>query len=170
MKNYLLSIALLTLLVACDNHESLQKYFVSKSEDKNFISLDISPSILNIDKTKLTPEQSKALASFNKMNVLAFKADASNAAEYQKERKKVTAILKDPKYQQLMKFGSGQDGASVSFIGDENHIDEFVLFANKKENGFAVVRILGNNMNPNGIVTMMTALKNSNVNMKQLEP
>ncbi len=52
---------------------------------------------------------------------------------FEAERAKVNSILKDEKYQQLMKFGSGKEGASVSFVGDDEHIDEFVFFANKKE-------------------------------------
>ena len=69
-----------------------------------------------------------------------------------------------------MKVGSGKDGASVSFVGDENNIDEFILFAKKKENGFAVVRILGNNMNPNNIMNMISLLQSSNIDMEQLKP
>jgi len=158
------------LLASCDSKPSLQKYFVEKTENKNFIALDVSPGILNVDKSKLTVEQAQALASFQKMNVLAFKLDKTNAAEYETEKAKVKEILKDKKYQELMKFGSGQDGASVSFVGDEEHIDEFILFANRKENGFAVVRILGKDMNPSGIMTMMSVLNSSNLNLDQLKP
>ena len=158
------------LLTSCNSKPSLQKYFVEKTENKNFIALDVSPGILNVDQSKLTVEQAQALASFEKMNVLAFKLDKTNAAQYDTEKNKVKEILKDEKYQQLMKFGSGQDGASVSFVGDENHIDEFILFANRKESGFAVVRILGKDMNPSGIMTMMSVLKSSNINLDQLKP
>ena len=105
--------------------------------------MDVSPSIINIDKTKLTAEQKTALASFDKINILAFKLDSTNKAQYEVESKRVTKMLKNEKYQELMKVGSGKDGASVSFVGDENHINEFILFAKKKENGFAVIRILG---------------------------
>jgi len=63
----------LFLLISCNSKPSLQKYFVDNSENKDFISLDISPSILNLDKSKLTVEQNEALHSFQKMNILAFK-------------------------------------------------------------------------------------------------
>jgi hypothetical protein len=48
--------------------------------------------------------------------------------------------------------------------------DEFVLFAKKKENGFAVVRILGNDMNPNNILNMISLLQSSDIDMAQLKP
>ena len=158
------------ILLSCNSEPSLQKYFVENTENNNFIALDVSPSILNIDKTKLSAEQNQALQSFDKMNILAFKLNATNQAQFEIERAKVDTILKDVKYQQLMKFGSGKEGASVSFVGSDDHIEEFVLFANKKETGFAVVRILGKDMNPTNIMTMMSVLQSATIDLEQLKP
>ncbi len=165
-----LLIVVSALFSSCNNEPSLQKYFVKNTENKNFVALDLSPKMLNIDSLKLTSEENAALKSFEKVNILAFKLNDSNKSEFEAERVKVGAILKEEKYQQLMKFGSGKDGASVSFIGDTEHIDEFVFYANNKENGFAVVRVLGKDMNPTGIFTLMSVLKNANVDLKQLKP
>lgn len=167
----ILTLALFGLLfVGCKTEPTLQKYFVQNIDNKDFIALDLSPSILNIDNTKLSAEQKTVLKSFDRMNILAFKRNEKNEAEFETESSKVKEILKDPKYQQLMKFGSGKEGASISFVGDDEHIDEFVLFANRSENGFAVVRVLGNDMNPTSIMTMVSALQNSNIDMQQLKP
>ncbi|MDH4404304.1 MAG: DUF4252 domain-containing protein [Flavobacterium sp.] len=159
-----------TLLSSCNDEPSLQKYFVEKSENKNFIALDLSPNMLNVDSLKLTVDENIALKSFEKVNILAFKLNDKNKGEYETERSKVKEILKEEKYQQLMKFGSGKDGASVSFVGNDEHIDEFVFYANKKENGFAVVRVMGKDMNPTGIMTLMSVLKNANLDLEQLKP
>lgn len=167
---YGLTLLLSLFLVSCNSEPTLQKYFVENTENKNFIALDVSPNILNVDKTKLSIAQSDALKSFEKMNVLAFKLNDKNKAEFEAERAKVDMILKDKKYQQLMKFGSGKEGASVSFVGTDEHIEEFVFFANKKENGFAVVRILGKDMNPTSVMTMMSVLQQSNIDLEQLKP
>ena len=169
---YLYSLAIIGsfLLSSCTNETTFQKDLVENPENKNFIALDLSPSILNIDVTKLSADQNAALKSFDKMNILAFKLNDKNKAKFEIERTKVNEILKDEKYQQLMKFGSGKDGASVCFVGLDEHIEEFVLFANKKENGFAVVRILGKDMNPTGIMTMMSVLQKANINLEQLKP
>jgi hypothetical protein len=158
------------LLLSCDSKPTIQKYFVANSENKDFVALDISPTILNVDKTKLTAEQKKALESFDKMNVLVFKLDENNQPQYEVESQKITQILKDETYQQLMKVGSGKDGATISFVGDEDDIDEFVVFGKSKDNGFAVVRILGNDMNPNNIMTMLSVLKESKIDTAQLAP
>jgi hypothetical protein len=45
-----------------------------------------------------------------------------------------------------MKYSSGVESASVSYLGTDD-IDEFVLFANSKDAGFAVIRVLGTDMN-----------------------
>ena len=170
MKTFVILLASAFIMIGCQSKPSLQKYFVEKTEDKNFIALDVSPSILNIDKQKLTAEQNEAMATFNKMNILAFKLTEENKAQYETEKKKVAEILKDKKYQELMRFGQGKDGGSVSFVGDENHIDEFIFFANRKENGFAVVRILGEDMNPTGIMSMISAMQQSDIDLEQLKP
>jgi len=167
---YSLVIIGIFLLSSCNNEPSLQKYFVENTENKNFIALDLSPSMLNVDSSKLSTDENEALKSFEKVNILAFKLNDSNKAEFEIERTKLNKILKEEKYQQLIKFGSGKDGASVSFVGETEHIDEFVFYANKKENGFAVVRVMGKDMNPTGILTLMSVLKNANVDLEQLKP
>ena len=158
------------LLLSCNSEPTIQKYFVANSENKDFVALDISPTILNLDKKKLSAEQKRALESFDKMNVLIFKLDENNQAQYEVESQKITQILKDKSYQQLIKVGSGKDGATLSFVGDEDNINEFVVFGKSKDNGFAVVRILGNDMNPNNIMTMLSVLKESKIDTAQLAP
>ena len=120
---YIVLYVVILIFHSCQSEPSLQRYFVDKSESKDFIALDLSPSILNIDQSKLTTMQKDALGSFDKMNILAFKLNDKNKAQFEVERANVNSILKDEKYQQLMKFGSGQEGASVSFVGDDDHID-----------------------------------------------
>ena len=92
---------MLVILIACDQNPSLQKYFVENTESSDFISVDVSPSILNIKPDALTAEQQEALKTFKKMNVLAFKANKQNKAKFDTERTKVTEILKDEKYQKF---------------------------------------------------------------------
>ena len=167
---YGIAVVMSLFLFSCNSEPTLQKYFVENTENKNFIALDVSPDILKIDETKLSMEQTTALKSFDKMNILAFKLDDKNKAEFETERAKVDLILMDKKYQQLMKFSSGKESASVSYLGTDDHIEEFVLYANRKENGFAIVRILGKDMNPTNIMTMVSVLKQSNVDLEQLKP
>ncbi|UPQ78012.1 DUF4252 domain-containing protein [Flavobacterium azooxidireducens] len=169
MKKLLFSLLLMSF-IACEKEPSLQKYFVEKTESTDFISVDMSPSILNIKPDALSVEQQEALKTFKKMNILAFKINEENKSKFDGERTKVKEILKDEKYQELMKFGSGKEGAAVYYVGKDDAIEEFVLYGSKDENGFAVVRILGNKMNPEDFMTLLSALQKSDIDMEQLKP
>lgn len=160
------------MLFSCNKEPSLQRYFVDNSENRDFISLDVSSNVINVDKAKLTSDEKDALASFDKMNIIAFTMDSAKTKgkRLEIETAKVKQILKGKDYQELMKIGSAGNSASISFVGDENHIDEFVVYAKGKENGFALVRILGNDMNPNNIMSILSLMKNANLNMEQLKP
>jgi hypothetical protein len=168
--NKIIVLLVFTIVWSCQNEPTLQKYFVEKTESIDFLTVDVSPNILNIQPDALTIEQQNALKTFKKMNVLAFKINDQNKSKFDDELTKVKEILKDEKYQQLMKFGAGKDGAAVYFVGDNDAIEEFVLYGSQAENGFAVVRILGDKMNPENFMTLLEALKKSDIDMEQLKP
>lgn len=171
MKKLLLLVSVVILLCSCEDKPSLQKYFVENTESSKFIAVDLAPSIIKTDKMALSETEIAALKSFEKMNILAFRTDSTNSVGYEEEIKEVKTILKDESYQQLMKAGSGNDGAAIYFVGDDDeHIEEFVVLVGKKENGFAVVRVLGNDMNPTHIMNMLSLLQKSQVNLDQLKP
>ncbi len=166
---YLIAFGFCLLLTGCNSGPSLEKYYVKKSDSPNFMTVDLSPSVLKLDPAKLTVEQSKALESLDKLNILVFKKNATNDAVYQAEKDSVNAIMKNSKYEELMKVGSGKQGASVRFVGNEKKIDEFVLFGFSSDNGFGIVRVMGDNMTPNDIFTVLSIIKNSNVAPEQLK-
>jgi hypothetical protein len=168
MKNILFSLLLMSF-IACEKEPSLQKYFVEKTESTDFISVDMSPSILNIKPDALSTEQQEALKTFKKMNILAFKINDENKMKFDGERTKVKEILRDEKYQELMKFGSGKEGATVYFVGKDDAIEEFVLYGSQNDNGFAVVRILGDKMNPEDFMTLLSAIQKSDIDMNELK-
>lgn len=171
MKKILILVLSVVLFLSCENKSTLQKYFVKNSESSNFITLDLTSNILKTDNIALTETNKEALNSFEKMNILAYKSDSTATLQYENEIKEVKSILKDESYQQLMKVGNGLDGASVYFVGnDDEHIEEFVVLAGKKENGFAVIRVLGNDMNPTHIMNMMNLLQKANIDIDQLKP
>ena len=154
--------ALVLVMMSCKDEPSLQKYFVKSSDKKEFMSMDISSSILNVNETKL--------ASFDKVNVLAFKKDDKNNAQYSKEVKEVKEILKDTTFQPLIKLNGVGHNASIMLVGDNKQIDELVLFGNQKDLGFTVIRVLGNDMKPEDAMQFFSILQKSNIDMEQLKP
>ena len=159
-----------TLTFSCKQEASLQKYFVESGKKKEFMALDVSSSILNINESKLSVSEKKALVSFDKVNILAFKKDGKNDAQYSKEIKEVKEILKDTVYQPMIKLNGIGQNASIMVMGDDKKIDEIILFGNKKELGFTVIRVLGNDMKPENAMEFLSILQKSNIDMEQLKP
>lgn len=171
MKTIILSFftVILLSLAACSSTQSLQEYYVDNSENPNFLSIDLPVSLLNIEKTDLTNEQSDALKSVQKFNVLAFKKTDENSAEFQSEKAKVKTILKNNKFNELMKMNTSYGKATITYLGDDDAIDEVVIYGDNEDKGFMLVRILGNNMNPAKMIQFMRALEKSNFKGEGLE-
>jgi uncharacterized protein YueI len=158
------------VLLSCSNEPTLQKYFVENSESADFFSLDIAPSILKTDSLTLTNEEKAALDAFKKMNILAFKKDAINDDKYKSEITKINTILKNEKYESLIKFGTNANGAAIYVTGETDKIDEFIILAKQTESGFTIIRVLGDTMDVNHVMTLFQLIQKSNIDMEQLKP
>lgn len=167
---YLFSIMLLAI-ASCSQEPSLQKYYVEKSETPGFITLDIAPTFIKTNEIKLTPEEKAAVESLHKFNVLMYKKDSLDVSnkKYDQELEKVRGLVKG-EYEELIKINNGESGASVSTKGDDEHIEEFVVFVRNQDTGFGVVRVLGDNMTPNNVLTIVGLLQKAPMDMEQFEP
>lgn len=152
---------MLLVLSSCSSTQSLQEYYVDNSENPNFISFDVSTSILNLDKANLSTTQREALGPLRKLNILAFKKTTDNIADYKVEKANVKAILKNEKFIELMKMNTSYGKATVKYIGDEDAIDEVIIYGDSKDKGFALIRVLGNNMNPANMIQLLQAIQKS---------
>ncbi|MCB0475212.1 MAG: DUF4252 domain-containing protein [Flavobacteriaceae bacterium] len=147
------ALLMVMLLTSCADQHSLQKYYVDNQDNADFISIDIPASVITL-KDNVSAEDQEALKSLKKMNILAFKKNDTNGAEFLSEENKVKSILKNDKYIELMKFKDKGRNVVVKYEGDDNEIDEVVVFASDKEKGFALVRVLGDNMQPAKIANL----------------
>jgi hypothetical protein len=163
MKKILTVMAGITLLAfsACSSHQSLQEYYVDNSENPNFISLDIPTSILNLKSEDLSETQQVALQSLKKLNLLAFRKTNENGAEFEVEKAKVNAILKNNDFVELMKLNSKYGKGVIKYLGDEEAIDEVIIYGSMDDKGFALIRVLGKDMNPAHIIELMNAIQKS---------
>lgn len=169
IKYFIYSLFTTALLSSCGNSESLQGYYVDHQESKGFISQDFPLSMIEIDKTHFTDAQEAAYNSVDKLNFLGFKISESNEDVYQTELKKVKAILSHNKYNDLMAFNDKGNKISVKYLGTDEEADEVILFGSSKEMGFAIVRVLGDDMSPEKMVTLIEALKGANIDESQVE-
>ncbi len=149
------------IFASCSSQQSLQEYYVDNQENPNFISLDIPASILKMDEVDLTDVQQEAVESLKKFNLLAFKKTSENVADYKLEKAKVKEILKDDEFVELMKINSRYGNGVIKYLGDADAIDEVIIYGDSKDKGFALVRVLGKDMNPAHIVQLMQAIQKS---------
>ncbi|MFD2603283.1 DUF4252 domain-containing protein [Flavobacterium suzhouense] len=171
MKRYFyISVLMMLVLASCDQKPTLQKYFVKKSEEKNFSTIDIGKSIIKTDKLKLSEDEQKALESVDKLNVLIFKSTDNNAKTYDAEKANIKNVLKEDHYDELMKMSLGGGGISVNTKGEGEHIEEFVVFLHNKDTGMGVLRVLGDDMTPNNVMTIVGILQKGGIDSGKLKP
>lgn len=163
---YLITILALT---ACSSTQSLQEYYVDNSENPNFLSFDVPTSILNLEKADLTSKQREALQSLKKLNILAFKKTTENAGAYKTEKANVKSILADKKFTELMKMNTTYGKATVKYLGTEDAIDEVIIYGDSDDKGFALIRVLGDNMNPAHLAQLLQAIQKSDYDGGGLE-
>ena len=154
-----LLIAVAVLTTACEANPSLQKYYVDSKENSEFISIDLPASILQLKDTDVSDDIKNTLKTIQKVNFLALQLSETNKELYSSEKQKVKDILKKPKYKQLMRLNMGNGNVSVNYLGEEDAIDEVVIFGSDNEKGFAVIRVIGENMNPANILKLTQGLK-----------
>ncbi len=169
MKNLKILIALLFagILASCENDKSLQKYYVENQEDTDFLALDIPTSMFaNMD--SLDAEQKTTLNSVKKINLLALKAE-TDRAKFEEEKARLDDIFQDEKYQLLMKYGGGNRKAALYFTGEEDAIDELIVYGYDDEKGLGVARVLGENMDPEKIMKLIKSMDKEDINVEGIQ-
>ncbi len=147
------------LLVACNKQPTIQEYYVQKQESDNFIAIDLPASLLKVGE-EASEETKETFATIKKLNILAFKINDTNEAAYKAEYAQVKEILKGKKYNELMRMKHKNMNIVINYQGADDAIDELVLFAADNDKGFALARVLGNNMEPEKIMKMANDFQN----------
>ncbi|MBZ9728914.1 DUF4252 domain-containing protein [Salegentibacter sp. JZCK2] len=153
--------------VSCANEPSLQEYYVENQQDNKFIALDI-PTSMFAKTEELDENQKETLESVKKINVLALPVKESKK-EYEAEKAKLTDIFQDEKYQLLMKYGSNNRRAEIYFTGDEDAIDEIIVYGYDDAKGVGVARLLGKDMNPQKLMELMKSLDKGDIDVNGLK-
>lgn len=147
------------LTVACDTKPTLQKYYVDSKENNAFISVDLPANIIELKDENVSEEVKNTLKTIKKVNFLALQINESNQELFDAEKEKVAEILKNPDYKQLMRIKTADGNVTVNYLGAEDAIDEVIIFGSDSKRGFALVRVLGENMNPAEILSLAQEIK-----------
>lgn len=149
---------------ACNNDQSLQEYYVENQGNKDFVAIDIPASMLtNIG--SLDEEQLRTLETVKKVNVLAMPKKIENLEKIEAEKANVGTILKDEKYQLLMKMGGGDSRVEIYFTGDDDAVDEIIVYGFDENRGMGLARVLGDNMNPGDILALVRSMEKGDVDL-----
>ena len=167
---YVLGLGLAALtLFSCSNEKSLQRYLVDRQDDDSFLKIDIAASLLQTDNNNLSQEEKDILETVKKINVVAYPIKGENAADYEVKRQELKDIIDQEQYKMLMKYGSNKQGATLKYLGEEDAIDEIIVFASDDEKGFALFRLLGEKMEPAKMMKLMKAIEKGDLDVSKLE-
>ena len=80
------------------------------------------------------------------------------------------AILKNTKFKELMHVKDKGRNIVLKYEGDDNSMDEVIVYASDNSLGFALIRVLGDNMEPAKIMKLANNIsKVDSEGFKQLE-
>ncbi len=152
-----------------DSTDSLQTYYVDNQEKPNFIVVDIPTSVVDFSKVELTSREQEAVETIEKINFLGFKKSNTNSEEYQKELKRINTILSHAKFSALGTFNMYGSKVMAYSLGSTDNPEELIVFANQKDKGFGVLRVLGDDLNFGKLFTLAEILDKANIDKTQLE-
>ena len=170
MKKRLFLIPLASLLLtACQPSISLQRYYVEKTEDADFLVFNLPIQLESFFVDSLEAPAQKTLQSVEKINMLLFKADSSKASKMGQEIERVQKILGQDRYQELMSFQIENRKGGMFMEGKLEAIDEGIFWFAGPEEALVVVRLITNQMNPQELVSLLNSLdyEKLNENLKQ---
>lgn len=169
MKNSVIFLVLLSMgIVSCNNETTLQEFYVENQNNNQYLAFDLPASLLTGDNSRLNAEQKATLETIKKVNILGFPLKGENQENYEAEKEKLDEILKSDKYQQLMRYGGGNRKAELYFRGEDDAIDEIIVFGSDDEKGFGVARVTGDKMDPEAIIKLLRSLQDGDLNVAGL--
>ena len=161
---------LITVFIGCNQGPTLQSYYVDNQETNNFTTIDLPTTVVSFDEAKLNEDQKEAYKSVKRLSFLGYKLEKGNEDEFKAELAKVKTILKDDNYHELMRMGNNNDGKFIiKYLGSEEKIEELIVFGNANDQGFGIVRVLGKNMRPDKMLTLVDAMQNADINEDKLK-
>src|SRR5688572_16378187 len=166
--NFLGILLLAITLISCSD-KSLQKYLVAKQDDDKFVKMDIAASLLQGRNSSFTQEEKDILNTIKKVNVVAYPIIENDTADYETERQELKEILDQEQYKELTRIKSNDWDATLKYTGDEDAIDEVIIFASDDKRGFAVFRLLGENMRPDQMLKLMKSAERGDLDVSKFE-
>lgn len=157
----ILGIGCCLLMLSCHSEPSLQQFYVDHQNKPNFVVVDLPMSLIFSNLDTLPDTAQKTIRSIEKANVLALPLNGDNHAQYDTALKTLKQILSKSSYKLLLRLNFSDKHLQLRYLGEGDAIDEFVMFGYDDENGFIIVRLLGDNMKPKALVHLIGLMHGS---------
>lgn len=155
-------------LISCNNDPSLQRYLVDKQEDDRYLKLDLATSLLQAENASFTEDEKEILNTVKKVNMVAYPRKGANVAEYEAEKAMVKEIIGNEKYKTLSTMKSNDMNITLKYLGEEQAIDEVIVFASNEEKGFGLFRLLCDDMRPDQVLKLMSSIDKGDIDLSKL--
>lgn len=165
---YSISLALIALTFISCTEKSLQKYLVEKQDDEHFVKMDLAASMLQGKDSNFSEEDKKTLSTIKKVNIVAYPLSKGDSVNYEVERIEVKEILGQEQYKELARINNDEWDATVKYTGEEEAIQEIIIFASDESRGFAVLRVLGEDMRPDEILKLVQGADKNGLDLSKL--
>ena len=173
MKGIIKSIAIAFIacmsFISCNNSETLQEYYVANQENSDFILLDVPTSLISKDSNALSEKQKEVLKTVRKINIMAYPLKDGTTTAFESEKTKVKGILASDDYEELMKVNSDQGNMRLYLRGEEDAIDEVIVYASQDDKGFVIARLLGDNMKIADMAELAKNIQAGGIDTSQFE-
>lgn len=157
-------------LLSCNKGETLQEYYVANQENSDFILVDVPTSLISQDSELLDEKQKAVLKTVRKINIMAYPLkNGKSTVAFESEKTKVTTILASDDYEELMKVSSDMGNMKLYFRGEEDAIDEVIVFASQDAKGFVIARLLGNDMNIADMATLAKTIQAGDIDVSKFD-
>jgi len=165
---YITALIIGLLMMSCNSDTSLQRYLVDKQEDDRYLKIDLATSLLQSDESTFTEDEQEILNTVKKVNVVAYPIKNGDAAEYEAEMARVDKIIGQEKYKTLMSSKSNGMSVTLKYLGEEQAIDEVIVFASSPEKGFGVFRLLCDDMRPDQVMKLTNSIQKGDLDVSKL--
>lgn len=144
------------LVLSCKKDApSLQQYIIESKEKENFMSLDLSTSMINSYLANADDNTKEIAKTLKKINLVGLPIKG-NEQQYKQEKEKLSKVFKNNKnYKLLMKIKKENIKLNLYYTGETENIKEVIVFGYSNNFGLGVARLLGENIKPEKIIEVI---------------
>ncbi len=145
MHRYIYCFLVILLLISCDANPTVESYLVSKDGDKNFSNYSFGADVIPDSESPLLQELKK---TFRSVQLSYLDKTKLTDIAYALEVETCEKAINHPKYSSLGRVKKKAWSFDIRSKGNNDVIEEIVIFVKAKEKGFGLLRIQGDAINP----------------------